>query len=297
MVDKLFDERGLRKLEQLQLVASRVRAGVMKGERRSNKRGTGTDFADYRDYSRGDDLRRIDWNVFARLDRPFIKLLEDEQDLSVYLLIDASRSMDWPQDGDNDAHKFTFARRIAAGLAHISLGTGDRLTVTALAPGNPTWGPYRGKGRTLDLLNWLTALRADGPTALNSSLRDFAARMRTPGLCILISDLLAPDGYADGLAALQARGNEVALIHTLAQDEVEPEMSGDLHLVDSETGQAQDVTLDGGMLDLYVRRLAAWRDEIATYCARRGVHYATVQTDSAWEALILTQLRSLGVVH
>ncbi len=297
MADKLFDERGLRKLEQLQLVASRVRAGVMKGERRSNKRGTGTDFADYRDYSRGDDLRRIDWNVFARLDRPFIKLLEDEQDLSVYLLIDASRSMDWPQDGSADAHKFTFARRIAAGLAHISLGTGDRLTVTALTPGNPTWGPYRGKGRTLDLLNWLTALRADGPTTLNSSLRDFAARQRTPGLCILISDLLAPDGYAEGLAALQARGNEVTLIHTLAQDEVEPEMVGDLHLVDSETGQTQDVTLDGGMLDLYVRRLAAWRDEIAEHCARRGVHYATVQTDSAWEALILTQLRSLGVVH
>ena len=90
MTNKLFDEAGLRKLDQLTLTASRVRAGVMKGERRSSRRGTSIEFADYREYTRGDDLRRIDWNVFARLDRPFIKLLEEEEDLAVHVLIDAS---------------------------------------------------------------------------------------------------------------------------------------------------------------------------------------------------------------
>src|SRR6266436_7084578 len=111
MAERLFDEKTLRKLERLTLVANRVRAGVMKGERRSSKRGTSIEFADYRDYTRGDDLRRVDWNVFARLERPFIKLLEEEEDLAVHLLIDASVSMDWPTQGAPNHNKFTFARR------------------------------------------------------------------------------------------------------------------------------------------------------------------------------------------
>src|SRR5436309_11901969 len=112
--DKLFDEKTQRKLEQLMLVATRVRAGAMKGERRSTKRGTSIEFADYRDYTRGDDLRRVDWNVFARLERPFIKLLEEEEDLSVHLLIDASESMNWPKenavDHNVEQNKFRFAQ-------------------------------------------------------------------------------------------------------------------------------------------------------------------------------------------
>ena len=113
VADKLFDEKTLRKLEQLSLIANQVRAGAIKGERRSTKRGTSIEFADYRDYTRGDDLRRVDWNIFARLERPFIKLLEEEEDLAVHLLLDSSGSMDWPRDPEAppDMHKFTFGRR------------------------------------------------------------------------------------------------------------------------------------------------------------------------------------------
>src|SRR5215468_9239284 len=145
MAERLFDEKTLRKLERLTLVASHVRSGVMKGERRSNKRGTSIEFADYRDYTRGDDLRRVDWNVFARLDRPFIKLLEEEEDLAVHLLIDASDSMNWPRtSAEINQNKFRFAQRVLAGLAHMSLGSGDQLTVTALSTPNVIWGPFRG---------------------------------------------------------------------------------------------------------------------------------------------------------
>src|SRR4026207_2477449 len=105
MAERLFDEKTLRKLERLTLVARRARAGRMKGERRSTKRGTSIEFADYRNYARGDDLRRVDWNVFARLDRPFIKLLEEEEDLAVHVLLDASRSMDYGADAQ---HKFGY---------------------------------------------------------------------------------------------------------------------------------------------------------------------------------------------
>src|SRR5258708_9814602 len=136
MPERMFDEKTLRKLERLELIARRVRAGVMNGARRSNKRGTSIEFADYRDYTRGDDLRRVDWNIFARLERPFIKLLEEEEDLAVHLLIDASVSMDWPTAGEPSQHKFTFARRVLAGLGRISASSGDQFTVNS--PGGHT---------------------------------------------------------------------------------------------------------------------------------------------------------------
>src|SRR5258708_15089021 len=132
MAERLFDEKTLRKLERLTMVASHVRSGVMKGERRSNKRGTSIEFADYRNYTRGDDLRRVDWNVFARLDRPFIKLLEEEEDLAVHLLIDGSASMDWPIGSDGEHNKFTFSRRVLAGLGKISLGSGPQPPLSSI---------------------------------------------------------------------------------------------------------------------------------------------------------------------
>lgn len=300
MAEKLFDEKTLRKLEQLSLVANKVRAGAIKGERRSVKRGTSIEFADYRNYVKGDDLRRVDWNIFARLERPFIKLLEEEEDLAVHLLVDASESMDWPRDpaAPPDAHKFTFARRLLAGLAYISLTSGDRLSVSALSDrGAQSWGPARGRVRALPMLDAVQGFRSGGVTDLNVALSDYALRGGRAGLVILISDMFSPGGYRDGLKALQGRGHEVALIHILSPDEVNPPLAGDLRLVDVETADGQDVTVDATMRDLYQRRLLAWRDEIGRECRGRGAHYVTVETSIPWEEVILYQLRSLGVVR
>jgi uncharacterized protein (DUF58 family) len=297
MADKLFDERTLRKLNRLTLVASRVRAGQMKGERRSTRRGTSIEFADYRNYVHGDDLRRVDWNVFARLERPFIKLFEEEEDLSVHLLLDASASMNWPQEGSPDQNKFTFAQRVVAGLGYMSLGAGDQLTVTALSRRGAQWGPKRGRGHTLSLLNFIEGLEAGGGFEFNAALKQYALRTSRPGLIVIVSDLLSPTGYQDGLSALQGRGYEVLLIHVLSKDEVEPELVGDLRLIDVESGVGQDVTVDAPMRSLYIQRLMAWRDEIAAFCARRTIHYATVETSTSWETLLLYQLRRMGVVR
>ncbi len=300
--ERLFDEATLRKLEQLTLIAHRVRAGVMKGERRSTKHGTSIEFADYRDYSRGDDLRRLDWNVYARLDKPFIKLLEEEEDLTVHVLLDASDSMGWPPDGAAgvvDPHKFRYALRLGGALAHIGLSTGDRVAVSVLRGGGlaERWGPYRTRGRTLGLLDWLSGLRSGGTTELNAALRDYALRGGRPGLALLITDMFSPGGYADGLNALLGRGYEVALIHVLSPDEVEPELAGDVRLIDSETGAGQDVSIDVSMRDLYARRLRQWRDEIAAHALSRDVHYVAVETGTPWERVILHALRRAGVVR
>ncbi|MBI5928258.1 MAG: DUF58 domain-containing protein [Chloroflexi bacterium] len=294
---KIFDPATLRKFEQLSLVASQVRAGVMKGERRSSKRGTSIEFADYRDYVKGDDLRRVDWNIYARLERPFIKLLEEEEDLSVHFLIDSSGSMDWPRGGANrDHHKFIWALRGLAGLAYLSLATGDNVQITALRQEKvQKWGPHRGRPYALPMLATLEKFYTRGDTPFDALLKDYALRTTRAGLCIIFSDMMI-SSYRDGLSALQARGFEVALIHVLSPDEVNPVVSGDLRLMDVETGIPQEVTIDAGMIQLYQERLMAWRDEIGEFCLRRGVHYAPIETSTPWEELILYNLRRLGVV-
>jgi uncharacterized protein (DUF58 family) len=298
MAERIFDEKTLRKLDRLTLVANQVRSGAIKGERRSHKRGTSIEFADYRNYVRGDDLRRVDWNIYARLQRPFIKLLEDEEDLAVHLLLDASASMDWPRDGQRDFNKFLYARRVLAGLAYIALGGGDRLSITTLHDGdNQHWGPLRGRGHTLNLLGWLEKVQTRGTVDINRSLNDYAVRTTRAGLCIILSDLMSPEGYEDGLRVLQGRGYDVAVLHILSPDELRPQITGDLKLIDVETGEPQDVTIDDAMLGLYLQRLQAWQEEIGAYCTRRGIHYVPVDTGSPWEQLILSELRRANVVH
>ncbi len=293
----IFDESVLRKLEQLTLVADQVRVGIMKGDRRSRKRGTSVEFADYRNYTKGDDLRRLDWNVYARLGRPFIKLLEEEEDLAVHVLVDASASMDWPEG--EEANKLRYALILAGALGHVGLATGDQVSVTLLTgrgEGMRRWGPFRGRQNSLRLLQFLESAEAGGVTNLNVSLQDVALRGGRPGLLFLLSDMLTPAGYRDGVNALQARGYEVGVIHILSPDEVDPPLAGDLKLIDVETGADAELTLDVTTLDRYRERLQAWQAELAATCRGRGVHYVPVVTDTPWERLVMQTLRVQGVL-
>lgn len=306
----IFDESTLHKLEQLTLVADRVRVGLMKGDRRSRKRGSSIEFADYRDYTRGDDLRRLDWNVYARLERPFIKLLEEEEDLAVHLLVDASASMGWPADPEpigrdmNDApgpetNKLTYALRLAGALGHVALSGGDQVRATLLVgqdQGMQRWGPFRGAQNSLHLFHFLENGRASGVTNLDVSLQQYALRGGRPGLLFLVSDMFSPAGYREGLKALRARGYDVAIMHVLSPDEIDPPLAGDLKLVDVETGSEAEITLDPTTVAEYRSRLQEWRDEVAGFCLQRGLHYVPVTTDLSWERLVLRTLRAQGIV-
>ena len=286
-----------RRIEPLMLVAKKVRVGAMKGDRRSIKRGNSIEFADYRNYVPGDDLRQLDWNIYARLERPFIKLLEDEEDLTVHLILDASASMDFPPEGEADQQKLLFAKRIFAGLAYVSLTSNDRLIMTAVNDGGKaTFGPVRGRGRGIAMLRYIQDLGAVGITDLNIMLEDYARRTRRPGLTLIISDMFSPTGYVDGLNALLSRGHEVAFLHVLAPEEITPPLVGDLRLIDVETGAAQEVTVDASMRGIYQQRLSAWRDEIREECLRRGAYYFPLVTDAPWERVILSDMRRVGLV-
>lgn len=299
----LFDTPTLARLERLALTADQVRVGVMKGDRRSRKRGNSIEFADYRNYSQGDDLRRLDWNVYARLERPFIKLLEEEEDLAVHILVDTSASMDWPAEQE-ETNKLRYALRLAAALGYIALASGDLVGVTLLqqsAAGNRQWGPLRGRQQSLSLFQFLDAFGlgrqvATSSTNLNHSLRQYTRYARRPGLLLLISDLLSPEGHTEGLAAIQSRGYEVSIIHLLSPDEAEPSLAGDLTLLDVETGETAELTLDASTLSIYRERLANWQAAIAAESNRRQIHYVPVITTTPWDVLVLQTLRQKGVV-
>lgn len=297
----LLDDDARRKLAGLSLNAPHVRVGAMKGERRSSKRGTSIEFADTRDYTPGDDLRRLDWNALARLDRPLIRLYEDEEDLAVHILLDCSASMEgttseeFPTSGTD---KFTYAQRLTAALAYLALMENDRLLIAALRGGTSAerLGPARGRAYLPRLFQYLAALKPGGQTDLNAALRDYAYTAR-PGLVLLISDGFSPGGYTDGLNALGGRGCETVFLHLLSPDECEPPLSGDLRLIDRETGAAQEISLDSGLRDLYIRRVADWRASVRAECERRRVHYVPIRSDAPWETVVLNGLRRVGIIR
>lgn len=291
----LFDETTLRKLNQLTLVASRIRSGAMKGERRSSRRGSSVEFADYRNYAPGDDLRRLDWNIYARLERPFIKLLEEEEDLAVHILIDGSQSMDW---GEGAQHKFQYALKLAAGLGAVTLASGDALTIGLLQQGKVAseFGPSRGGASLARLFRFLENLEPGVETNLNRAMRDYSIIPRRAGLVILLSDLFANDGYETGLRQLMGRGHEAALVHVLAPDELDPPLAGDIQLVDIETNQTQDVSLDGGLRERYRTRARAWIQSTQAECRKRNIRYLEAVTSQPWDHILLLEMRRAGFV-
>jgi uncharacterized protein (DUF58 family) len=291
----LFDESTLRKINQLTLVASRVRSGAIKGERRSSRRGSSVEFADYRNYTVGDDLRRLDWNIYARLEKPFIKLLEEEEDLAVYILIDGSRSMDW---GEGEQNKFQYALKLAAGIGAIALSSGDLLSVGLLQGGRVAdeFGPSRGGYALPRLFKFLENLEAGDKTNLNTALRDYSIAPRRAGLLVIISDLLVEDGYETGLRQLLGRGHEAVLLHILAPDEVDSPLTGDLQLVDIETNAEQEVSIDGGLRNLYKTRVREWIQSTQADCRKHGIKYLDLVTDKAWDQVLMLEMRKAGVV-
>jgi len=288
----VFDEAFLRQLERLLvLMRSPVRGGL-KGGRRSVKRGQSVEFADYRDYAHGDDLRQLDWNVYARLERLFVKLFIEEEDVTVTLLVDASASM-----AAGRPAKLLFAKRAAAALGYIGLASEDRVTVSALTGRVARRrAAMRGSGRVFRLLADLSAIEpADGPTDLVAAARHAAAQLHGKGVVILFSDLLDP-GADRIIRELAATGSELIVIHVLSPDELDPPLEGDLRLVDVETGEGVDVTVDLATLDAYKARLATWKQAFADLAAKRRASYVDLASDTNLAVLMFNELRRRRVL-
>jgi uncharacterized protein (DUF58 family) len=288
----VFDETFLRQLERLLLIMRSPVRGGLKGGRRSVKRGQSVEFADYRDYTLGDDLRQLDWNVYARLERLFVKLFIEEEDVTVTLLVDASASM-----ATGNPEKLVFAKRAAAALGYIGLASEDRVAVSALTGRTARRRTaLRGSGRVFRLLADLSAIEAaSGPTDLVAAARHAAAQLHGRGVLILLSDLLDPN--ADRIIReLAATGSELIILHVLSPDELDPALEGDLRLVDVETGDRLDVTVDLATVDAYRDRLAAWKQGFADLAARRQATYVDLTSDVNLADLMFAELRRRRVL-
>ena len=288
----VFDEGFLRQLERLQLIMKAPVRGGLKGGRRSVKRGQSVEFADFRDYTLGDDLRLLDWNVLARLEKLFVKLFVEEEDVTITLLLDGSASM---ATGLPD--KLQFSKRAAAALGYIGLASEDRVAVSVLGGRSARRRTaLRGSGRVFRLLTELSAIQpADGPTDLVAAARHAAAQLSGRGVVILLSDLLDPS--ADRIIReLAATGSELIVLHVLSPQELDPPLEGDLRLVDTETGEGIDVTADLATIDAYKDRLAAWKQGFADLAARRGATYVDLSTEVPLNDLVFAELRRRRVV-
>ena len=292
----MLSESLLQSLRLLRLSAPRKRAGSYTGERRSTRRGRSVEFADYRNYTPGDDPRRVDWNIYARLERPYIRLFEDEEDLTVHLLLDDSPSMFWQaEEGAGLAQKWLCAAQLAAALGYVALASGDRVVVETSR--GQRFGPRRGAASAALLITFIERLSLEPrhrPRAPLNAWLARCARDARSGLAILISDMLDEEGASEGIAALASKGVTVNLLHTLSPDELAPSLAGDLQLKDVETGSAQDVSLDAGVLAAYHRQLSTWRAQLATEVQRFGGRYVLVNTALPPEAIVLRDLRREG---
>jgi uncharacterized protein (DUF58 family) len=285
--ERLFTSAFLMQLERLGFLSRRSHVGRVKGERKSPRKGSSVEFADYRPYEVGDDLRYVDWNAFGRLNRLFLKVFIDEEDLCIHVILDASASMDY---GTPD--KFGYARRLAAALAFIGFVNLERVGVAVFRDRvTEGWLPSRGRSQFLPLQEFLGGLAPGGATAFNDSLRQYALRARDPGLAVVVSDFLDPTGYAAGLRALMERRFDIHVIHLLAPEELEPALGGDLELVDAESGEVREVSIDAEALRAYGRQLAAFLSGIEGFCRANELNYTRVSTDTPLEDLVLRRLK------
>ncbi len=287
----LLSPEFLRKLEQAAIASRHILVGRTKGERRSARRGSSVEFADYRSYSHGDDLRYVDWNAFARLDRMFLKLFVEEEDLHVYVLVDASRSMDF-----GSPSKLEWARQAAAALGYMSLCSGDRVQLFShSAEGRDASRMFRGRGSTPELFRWLRGIEAAGETDLQQAVRWVQNVAPAPGMLFVLSDLLTPDWQA-ALSRLGAGQGDCCVMQLFSPSEFEPDARGDVQLIDSETREIVEMTMSPSVL----RRYREGRDEflhgVRTTAHRYGFSHLLAVTDESVEDTILKSLRRLRVV-
>ncbi len=277
----------LKKLERLRLIAKRLAWSAAKGEHPSARRGFSLEFSDYRKYQSGDDLRYVDWNIYRRLERLWLKLFTAEEEMNIYLLVDASRSM-----AEGNPPKLEYAKKVAAALGYIGLKNLDKVggagfTEDLVAP----LSLGRGKKQILSLFSFLSALSSEGETGFSASMRSFTRLFPRPGLVVVLSDLFDPRGWRAGLEALLAQRHDLLVIHVLDDGELSPAARGDLSLFDVESRRERRLFLDAALLARFQAEVEAYCGEIESFCRGRGVDYLRARTSVPFDEFVLLTLR------
>ena len=283
----------LAQLEHLELISRKIFRGRMKGERRSKRKGQSVEFADFRNYAAGDDLRFIDWNLYARLDKLFLKLFLEEEDLHFFALFDASSSMDF-----GEPTKLHYAKQLAAALGFIGLCRADRVRVESLGATHRRPGPVlRGRKSLWRMLEYLDGVQPGENVPLAEGVKNFCLRNSGKGILVLITDLMDKAGYETALRYLVAQQMDVYVIHVLSPEELDPDIKGDLKLVDCEDADMAEITVSRPLLDKYKQTLASFVTGAREFCTRRGMSYLMTGTERPVDQLVANYLRQRGLVR
>jgi len=292
-VERLVSERLLRRVERLSLRVRSLGRGAATGEHHGGGRTSSLELSDHRSYAAGDDFRRVDWNAFARLDTLNVKVAEPQQNVLLHVLVDRSASMEF-----GSPSKARLAQQIAAYLAYLALTQLDGVRVYALKGSHLARSPrYWGKGQAADALRHVEALDSGRDTDLAASLTAFLASHPERGVVVLLTDLLSPTDYKSRLRQLVAAGFEVALVQVLSDAETSPVLSGNLEIVDSETGQRRRIGATPESLAAYHAALERWQAGIVDDCRALGVRYVPLLADRPIESVVLSDLRRYGLLE
>src|SRR6185503_18041170 len=290
--EDLFDDEFQRKLDYLAMVSRRVFSGAMRAERRTKKTGSGVEFADHRDYTVGDDFRYLDWSAYQRFDRLLIRLYEEEEDLSIYFILDSSSSMAF-----GDGEKLRQAKRLTAALAYVGLANLDRIAiVTATDEISGRMQSTRGKARIFRIFRFLRDVQADGLTDLGEAMKTFVAQHKRRGLAVLLTDLYDPRGFEKGINVLRYNKFEPFVLHIVDPSEARPDLKGDVRVYDCETGEEREVTVTAKVLERYGQAYNEYLDEAQRFCTSRQVSYFRADVNIPFDELILRVFRRGGIL-
>ncbi|GAB5404875.1 MAG: DUF58 domain-containing protein [Aureliella sp.] len=288
----LFDSEFLKRLEYLSLVSRRVFRGQLLAQRRTKQMGGGIEFADHREYSPGDDLRYIDWNIYARYNDLLLKRFQEEEDLHVYILLDVSRSMNFGQP-----NKFDYARKVAAALSYIALADMDRVSMIAYSDKVESVMPLtRGKDRILTVLRFLDSLETTGKsTNLHAAAKALIHRAQRTGLVLIVSDFFDQEGFKTGVDMLRHRKYEPHIVQLHSPEEAAPNFLGDIELEESETGGKRKITITERKLRQYRDVFTQFLDGIDTYCRTYSMGCTRTDTELPFDELILRMMRATAL--
>lgn len=286
----LFDEAFLKKIEYLYVVSKKMFTGKLRAERKTRKVASGIEFADHRNYAPGDDLRALDWRVYGRTEKLLVRLFEEKEELSIYFLIDCSKSMQF-----NDDVKLNYAKKMAAALGYIGLCNQDRVSFIAFNEKViERLPPTSGRGQIFKVFNFLEKLKGEGATSFEDSFKTFASENRRRGVAVVISDFYNPEGFEKALNFLHYQQFETYVVHIVDTSEFDIKAHGDVALVDEETGERLDMTMTPRLLTKYKKAFDALCLQMESYCVARRMLYFRTPVELPFDEIVLKVFRAGG---
>lgn len=290
MNGRIFDTEFLKKLDTIAINVRMLMRDGGGGNRKSRSKGSSVEFSDFREYSMGDDFRRIDWNAYGRFDKLFIKLFMEEQEAMINIFIDSSKSMDF-----GSPRKSELALKLAGVLSFLALNNLDRVCINSLSKDTFKQSTaVTGRSMFDRCITFLEGIHFDGETNLNTGIKKKDLRSR--GMAVIISDFFTPVGIEEAIKYLLYKKQDVFLIQILSSEELNPELEGQVRLVDSETGNVMDVAVTPALLKQYHHKLNDFNNNIKEFCSRMGATYLQVSSADSIEKIVFEQFTGSGVI-